>query len=157
MKTNITGFGQLTNSEIEAFEKQYSINLPQEFRSFLMKYNGGKVYPETFVFHDKTDASSISYFLGIGLKEYYYNLSYTFDMFRDRVPNNLFPIARDPGGNLILVGLSGKELGKIYFWDHEFEADGNKPDMSNVHYLSSSLDTFLNELYEYGDHEIEDD
>ena len=27
MKTNITGFGQLTNSEIEAFEKQYSINL----------------------------------------------------------------------------------------------------------------------------------
>nr|WP_255016746.1 SMI1/KNR4 family protein [Psychrobacter sp. PraFG1]UTT87701.1 SMI1/KNR4 family protein [Psychrobacter sp. PraFG1] len=62
MKTNITGFGQLTNSEIEAFEKQYSINLPQEFRSFLMKYNGGKVYPETFVFHDKTDASSISYF-----------------------------------------------------------------------------------------------
>ncbi|WP_193777990.1 SMI1/KNR4 family protein [Psychrobacter sp. FDAARGOS_221] len=157
MKANITGFGQLTGSEIEAFEKKYSIKLPQEYRAFLSKYNGGTVDPDTFVFHDETDASSINYFLGIGLKEYYYNLSYTLDMFRDRVPDNLFPIAKDPGGNLILVGLSGNELGKIYFWDHEFEADGSKPDMSNVHYLSSSFDTFLNGLHEFVDDEIEED
>jgi len=68
--------------------------------------------------------------------------------YSERIPKNLFPIAHDPGGNLIVIGLSGTEQNKVYFWDHEREADDYEPDMSNVHLLANDFDEFLGLLHE---------
>lgn len=151
MRTIIQSFGTITSSELESFEKKFSIKLPKSYKDFLLSSNGGCPEPDTFVFEDESDGSIVDYFLGIDLQEYYYNLGYTFETFRNRIPRNFLPIACDPGGNLILIGWSQKELGKIYFWDHEFEANDCEPDMSNMHLISQDFESFLNSLHEYED------
>ena len=63
---------------------------------------------------------------------------------RDRIPNDLFMIAHDPGGNLVLIGTGAENDGRIFFWDHDFEADdGETPDYRNVYPIAESLDAFL--------------
>ncbi|AHN25674.1 hypothetical protein GAPWK_1097 [Gilliamella apicola] len=39
---------------------------------------------------------------------------------------------------------------RIYFWDHELEADedeGEIPNMDNVYYINQSFTKFINDLY----------
>lgn len=63
-----------------------------------------------------------------------------------RIPDNMFPIANDDLGNLILV-VKRPERGKVYFWDHEMEvAEGEIPDYSNLTLISDSFDDFINSL-----------
>ena len=57
------------------------------------------------------------------------------------------PIADDPGGNAICLGMSGNERGKVYFWDHEMEADeGDEPTFENVYLVAESFASFLKSL-----------
>jgi hypothetical protein len=137
--------GPVDQGLIDSFEKKFSIKLPEEYRFFLKKYNGGYPEPDSFSFNDAADGSTVDRFLGLGVGEYS-NLEKYLHTYRSRIPKRLFPIAHDPGGNLVLIGLFGPELNKIYFWDHELEAEESEPDMSNVYFLANDLDEFLNSL-----------
>lgn len=63
----------------------------------------------------------------------------------NRLPDNLLPIALDPFGNVVLLGLVGEHRGKIYFWDHENEP-ARQPNWSNIDLVADGFDTFLREL-----------
>jgi hypothetical protein len=43
--------------------------------------------------------------------------------YEGRLPEGTIPIAYDPFGNLILLGIRGESKGKVLFWDHESELD----------------------------------
>ncbi len=73
------------------------------------------------------------------------------ECYQGRIPSDLFPIGYDTCGNLILIGDTGPNAGKIYFWDHECEADpdeGEVPDYRNVHFIAESFDAFFASLHE---------
>jgi hypothetical protein len=60
----------------------------------------------------------------------------------------MLPIGDDPGGNLFLInaGSSG-EHGKIYFWDHNEEADLEKqPYYKNIYFIAHSFADFIDRL-----------
>ncbi len=79
----------------------------------------------------------------------YSDLRHHVNVFRDRVPANLLPIARDPGGNLICLSIAGSDRGKVYFWDHEEEAEeGETPGYDNVYFVADSFDDLLHNLSE---------
>jgi hypothetical protein len=66
-----------------------------------------------------------------------------------RVPADLLPIGRDPGGNLICISITGPNQGKIYFWDHEEEVEeGQPPGYDNVYFVAGSLPALLASLTE---------
>ena len=74
--------------------------------------------------------------------------------YEGRLPPELFPVAYDPGGNLIAVSTGGENAGKVYFWDHEMEDDeastaDHDPYFDNVSLIANSFDEFFNGLYEY--------
>jgi hypothetical protein len=133
---------------IGVFESKIGYKLPVQYSKFLEKYNGGYPEPDGFLFEDKSDGSSIDRFLILGSDEKNNNLERYFEQYRSRIPEGLLPIARDPGGNLILIGLIAEAEGGIYFWDHETEADETKPDMSNVFFIAKDLNQFFSKLYE---------
>jgi hypothetical protein len=58
-------------------------------------------------------------------------------------PGEVISIGDDPGGNQICIGISGKYIRNIYFWDHETECTA----MSDLVLLSDSFDKFFNNLY----------
>jgi anti-sigma B factor antagonist len=54
----------------------------------------------------------------------------------------------DPGGNLICLGVSGPDRGRVYFWDHECEPDPDEWDgrvetAGNIHPITRSFAEFL--------------
>jgi hypothetical protein len=77
-----------------------------------------------------------------------YTLARVIENYKDRVPLDMLPIGSDPAGNLFLMGVStGECYGKIYFWDHEQEADLEpQPYFENIHYVSPSFADFLASL-----------
>lgn len=112
----ISKFNTLNISEkIKELEARYDIFLPEQYRKFLIKYNGGET-PETY-FRIRGISSDICAFYGIG------DVEYSFSSIEEFIPDFLkrqfFPIARDAFGNYIVIGLDEKKNGQIWFCDHE--------------------------------------
>ncbi|MGL5784970.1 MAG: SMI1/KNR4 family protein, partial [Alphaproteobacteria bacterium] len=92
--------------------------------------------------------SLVHFFLGIIPKKQA-NLLFIMNMYLERIPLNTIPIANDQNGNLVLLSVKGSDRGKIYFWDHEMEADtdhGETPDYSNLTLVADSFDEFIQNL-----------
>jgi hypothetical protein len=141
-------YGPLKESVLVLYEKKWGYKLPEPYRDFLLSHNGGYPEPDAFNFKNKDTGSSVDRFLGIDIGEYD-NLIEYLENYKNRIPNDLFPIAHDPGGNLICICISGDNYGKIFFWDHDIEADeGELPDYSNITLISDSFEEFMNNLYE---------
>ena len=105
--------------EVEKLEKHYSISLPEKYKEFLLKYNGGDTIDATFRI-DKV-SSDIHSFYGFSLAKYYSNFNYLIEkgFLEDFIDNYYLPIAKDSFGNSILIGIDARNYNKIAFYDHE--------------------------------------
>ncbi len=110
--------------KIAAFENKHGIKLPEQYRNFLLKYNGG-ITPET-EFKYKRTSSDIRAFYGIGENIDYYSFENVFEtVLKGILPLSAFiekgilPIAEDSWGNYITIGIDDENRGKVFFCDHE--------------------------------------
>lgn len=101
--------------EVEKLEKHYSISLPEKYKEFLLKYNGGDTIDATFKI-DKV-SSDIHSFYGFSSANYYSNFKYLIEkgLLDDFIDNHYLPIAKDSFGNSILIGIDAKNYNKIAF------------------------------------------
>lgn len=136
--------GPLAIERVEKFEAALGTRLPEQYRSFLQEFNGGRPVPKMFTISEEQGPDIIRMFFGIGNE--YGNLEENYKVYEDRVPIGFVPIASDPGGNIICIGTDEEFTGKIYFWDHEEEPD-DPEDMTNVYLLADSFNEFLEQLY----------
>ncbi len=136
----------LSEEDVSQFERELGIDLPDDYRQFLLTHNGGRPEPEVFPVEGDPDASMVDWFLGIQ-EGAYEDLRNHLKVFRDRVPPELLPIARDPGDNLIYIAVLGPNRGRVNFWDHEEEVEeGETPDYRNVSLVAHSFEDFLHSL-----------
>ncbi|MBN2572387.1 MAG: SMI1/KNR4 family protein [Ignavibacteriales bacterium] len=131
--------------ELEAFEKRINIQLPSEYREFILKHNGGKPVSNSFNFIDfdgKESNSLVHYFFSIHNEKSFDNLELTYEYYinEDRIPSYMLPIASDPFGNYICISTKEENYGKIYFCDHEMDTN------DNLCFISNSFNEFLNML-----------
>ena len=136
---------------IEEAEKRLGRKLPEDYKRFLLKHHGGHPEPSEFQFvppgsEGEKDWGSVAYFLGLAegpesVDEYL--ISYG-----DRSPRDTIPIARDPGGNPVLLAISGKNQGKVFFWmrEHEPEDEERIQEYDYLGFVANSLDEFLGSL-----------
>ena len=140
--------GPLSAQKISDFEKYFDIKLPNDYQAFLEKYNGGKPIPSSFDFDDGNDASCIDKFLSITDSGENKSMREYMSIYDGRIPKGFLIIAHDPGGNLILLGVTENQKG-VYFWDHEMEAeDDEKPSFENMHFITTSFEELLLSIYE---------
>ena len=99
--------------EISRIENQHSIKFPEQYKDFLLRYNGG--YTPKTKFRAKGISSDIKGFYGVGAV----GLSASQEMISSWIPQKLFPIACDSFGNYILLCVAGEKYGSIFFCDHE--------------------------------------
>ena len=147
----ISGQGpKLTAAQIDAASKRLPRPIPPPFRSFLVSHNGGHPTPSGFTIPGRTGSmkwADVRSFLGIGVPEETEELGYVLKTFEGRIPDGFFPVARDAGGNLILVGTSGDREGAVFFSDQEEqEEDGQRVVVTDARELASSLDEFVKGL-----------
>ena len=119
--------------------------LPQDYKDHLLKYNGGRCTPNTFIFEENGEVteSDIDWFLAIYEGEYdnLENYIKTSKMDEERLPKEFIPIAHDSGGNLICIHNVNE---KVYFFDHEREESYKDLNLEGKEYLiANSFSEFL--------------
>lgn len=137
-------FGRINIQDIKDFESSNNLKLPDDYKEFLIEYNGGKPFPNI----EPTIKSDVQWIYGMVVEPYYASLFKHLDTFAGRLPSWYFPIANDSGGNLYIMSLYEGNHGLIAFWDHEREAEQGESDQyfDNLSFVANSFTEFLNNL-----------
>jgi hypothetical protein len=135
----------LKEEDIVEVEKVLNFSLPIQYRSFLLKQNGG--HPQPNKFNIEGDPENISRVDGFNYIKNgdFLDLLNTWEVYQGRIPKEFISIAFDPGGNQICIGVSNPYYGQIYFWDHEEEGD-EETTYDNLYLIAESFDKFMNNL-----------
>lgn len=128
-----------------AIEKRLGGELLADYLDFLVKWNGGRPKPSVFAFQEmgRTTNSEVQCFFGV-CDDRNYGLRRNLDIYEGRIPTGYCPIACDPLGNLLLLGVVGSSRGAVYFWDHERET--GEPTMANMSKVANCFTEFLSIL-----------
>lgn len=134
----------IDQSASQVLEMFLGVTLPEDFRKFILLNTfdkSGKAFPSQSV----GDLTVDYFFPLIGQKEDC--IATKLKLYAGRVPDEMLPIARFSGGDLLLLTLKGKGRGEVSFWDHEMEADNeNQPYYKNITNLSKSFSEFYSQL-----------
>jgi len=136
---------KFSNTELASFTKKIGYKLPNDYVKFLKKYNGGYVINSYSSYYKNGEQKFIlNNIFGLGL-ESNTDLASQYKIFKDRIPNTCIPVARDVGGNLVVMNLSDKKYGYILFWDHEEELEVKKGNMTinSLYPIAHSFSDFL--------------
>lgn len=142
----------VSEHEIRKIEKMLDCKFPEMYKDFLVVCNGG--YPsekDFFPMLEKTfygeSSGSIGRMFSTDEGEFY-NLIRENNTYKSRLPKHLLAIGENGMGDLICLCMEGENYGKVYFWDHNWEAeDGEEPTYRNVHLIANSFKDFINSLY----------
>jgi len=133
----------VSSTQIEQFERRNGITLPEAYKAFLLRTNGGEPSsPHLIVPGWHGRSTGLSRFFGLG-EGGNYDLEKSLSGAEDYVPSGFVPIAEDSGGNMLCLGISGHHAGKVFFWDHEVE-QGDDP--RNLHEVAGSIEELLEKL-----------
>lgn len=128
---------------VERLEQRIGRPLPTEYRDFLLQHDGGRL---------ASNDGAVKTNFGLGDVPDWASMWDLLETFRDRVPAWLLPVAADEYGNLFAVSLRDEDLGSVWFWDHEEEADDEEPPSDdNIELKASDWDVFLDSLHPLGD------
>jgi cell wall assembly regulator SMI1 len=137
------------DADIDAVEAEMGVKVPEPYRRFLLQYNGGRPRPARFVYGKGPYQDSRVHGFACIQQGHINDIRHLVQTFAGRIPKGTMPIARDPAGNLVLIGTTGDPAGKIFFWDHEQEAEeGQEADWRNVSPVADSFDQFLESLHD---------
>lgn len=141
-----------TAQEIASIECRIGGRLPDDYRDFLATVNGGRPSPRCFEFEcvgRPGEDVVIQMFFTTARSGRSYAIDHECDVFSDRVPKGLLPIAGDCFGNIILLDVAAKSPGAVYFWDHEREDDEpDEPTWDNISFVAASFTDFVNLLHD---------
>lgn len=141
-------------SHIKEFEKHINLKLPNDYVEFLLEYNGGRFKEDAYEMLEPTHKKhglfqGIDWFFTL-TEDYNNNLLKNFKLYLNRMPEEFIPIGDDGCGNKICLCIDGKNYGKVYFWDHNWESDeGEEPTYDNLYLIANTFTEFVNKLYEY--------
>ena len=134
----------LDDATLSRFETANALQLPLDYRSFLLNSNGGDPEPNIVTAGDSNSFDVRTFF---GLDDTGDSITAALKTYRERVPANCLPIADDNCGNLFVLATEGDTLGAVYFWDHEFEADDGEPARTdNLTLIAESFSDLLARL-----------
>lgn len=124
--SEIGKFKKHSENEIIKIENKYGFEFPQDYREFLLKF-GNSSFESNSYFHSiertpyatEDNLDSINVFYGLDNDDN--DLAEQVEIYLDRIPKAIIPIAEAEGGNIICIGVKDEINGKIFYWDHENE------------------------------------
>lgn len=139
----------IIQKEVCSIENNFKIKLPREYRDFIMKGSLEKLKMHRFVTKDKKVESIVKYFFS-PKKDYDDDLygeiqGFTLDQ---KIPINLIPIAITPAENRVLLSISGKDTGNVYYWAWDEEPEPPTQSYQFMRLIDNNFDDFLNSLHE---------
>ena len=141
----IQGFGNATEEMIAQYERYIGFLLPEDYKQFLRKYNGGVVRNEVFWVDDLQQIIPLDLMLGL-VVDTELNLIKWYDDYKKDLLQKCIIIGFDPGSGIIVL-ISDPEIGGVYYWDHSFYFDKSNKE-ENTYWIADSFTEFINCLKE---------
>ncbi len=142
--------------EIKKFEKLIQAKLPEDYKQFLLKHNGGHPIANGFELikpiNNKTKEAGIDWFYSLydediaNISTEFNNISTRFKDSRDKIPDEILPIGDDSGGKICL-GIQGDYYGKLYYWTTNWSW-WSEDDYNYLYLIANSFTDFINSLFE---------
>lgn len=128
-----------TFDDVARLELQVGVALPGDYKQHALSTGGGRMQANT-------QAVQTIFSLSDAAPDWA-RMSEAVETFQYRVPEWLVPVARDEYGNLFALSVRGNDLGAVWFWDHEEEADeGEPPSTDNISRVAAGWTQFLGAL-----------
>ncbi|NOJ97730.1 SMI1/KNR4 family protein [Corallococcus coralloides] len=129
----------LSNADLDAFEQRFELALPLPLREFLLATHGGRPERDLFKLQGLpgNPIGRIHFFFGLNDPVESCNLDWNLEVFRDRIPPGLLPIATTEGADKVCLSVTGQ----VFYWDAHA-----RPGTASVHFLAEDLDTFISVL-----------
>lgn len=147
-----TGKLPISEAEIDEVQAFFGVTFPSDYREFMLKNNGGILDGASSFKCNNGFASCVGWFYRIE-KESNSDIRDANELRDGRLPAYFVSIGTDGGGDEICIDCrSGEGFGRVYYWDHNFEAHqehGMTPEEAgNYHLIANSFSEFLDCLYE---------
>ena len=133
---------------IKKLEFDIGSSLPDDYKDFLISYDGGLPEPAAFDIPRENNSSIVKEFFGLDTPLLTASIEYNRRMYENRIPKKFLVIGCDVFGNRIILGIKNDNYGEIFFWDHENEADEDNVEeyYENIYLISKNFSDFLNSL-----------
>ena len=132
---------KISLQDIVDFEKEVQLELPSDYREFLLEYNGGTSYESDFIEFPTPEhphRDGISYIELAGLKYPYdergIDIRYMLNNYGDELPKNMIPVGASEGDYFLITPREG---GKVYFWSKEFKHSNDADERSSILFADS--------------------
>lgn len=144
-------FDPASLDEINYFELNHKIVLPEDYKIFLTKYNGGKPVVRRFETIDGKHTTSLMLLYPFS-QSYTPNVISTYKEISEGlyIPSNIFVIGNDPIDNKVCVSISGDDNGAVYYWSmdmEEFDSEDFSPSYKHMSLVAKSFTEFLDKLF----------
>lgn len=133
--------------QLEKFEVELGAKLPEQYRNFLLDYNGGELWKGRFDLHGVT--TDIRYFFGFVKTTDFSSLNNKYHKATQKeflTDKSVVAIAESSGGDFVAIGINDL-AGIVFFCDHDYNyqitkvSDVFKEFIENVHSEIISKDT----------------
>ncbi|NNB93714.1 SMI1/KNR4 family protein [Corallococcus exiguus] len=133
----------LSDTDLDSFEQRYGLKLLPPLREFLLATNGGRPERDLFKLQGLpgNPIGRIHFFFGLNDPVESCNLDWNLEVFQDRLPPGLLPIATTEGADKVCLSVTGATAGQVFYWDAHA-----RPGTTSVHFLAENLDTFISAL-----------
>ncbi|MBI3269409.1 MAG: SMI1/KNR4 family protein [Planctomycetes bacterium] len=141
----------LSDAELEVVEKLLPWSLPEAYRAFLLKHNGGKPIPPMVPIQGvpNNPEARVQVLFGVTRPIESSNLGWNWHTYSADLPQGLLPIARTGTGHIFCLGIAGSFKGSVLFWDTGAEYVGTGlPGLDHFYHVADSFDSFLSSFRE---------
>lgn len=142
---SIIGFGMATEETVRNFEQHIGFSLPDDYKQFLIEYNGGtpQVRNSTFTVEALSEIIPLDVLYGLGIDSEM-DLQDWNDEYRSDLLSNSIVIGRDPGTGMVVL-INDAEIKGVFYWDQSlFFNQSNEEE--NVYKICDSFKEFINQL-----------
>ena len=141
----IKGYGNVKEEEIFKLEDEIGFTLPNDYKEFLINFNGGvpEVKYSTFKLNELEENIGLQVLYGLDLEENL-NLREWYEEYEDDLLDDCLIIGHGIGFGFIVL-VNSLEVSGVYFWDNSFELENSSED-ENIYKISDTFREFIEEL-----------
>ena len=141
----IKGYGNVKEEEIFKLEDEIGFTLPNDYKEFLINFNGGvpEVKYSTFKLNELEENIGLQVLYGLDLEDNL-NLREWYEEYEDDLLDDCLIIGHGIGFGFIVL-VNSPEVSGVYFWDNSFELENSSED-ENIYKISDTFREFIEEL-----------
>jgi len=133
-----------SSEEVSKLEKKFKIKLPEDYKNFLIQYNGGNVDDGYLYVKELDEYMLMGYFFGIGIERGFADIIKINEEFNDDIPKKSLLIGTDEGEGFLLLVNDGISNG-IWYYDHIYFFEKSTDDL-NTYFICETFSDFIKML-----------